>query len=503
VRAAGTRIRSADDTGSLALALLLTLVGVSMTGLLASMVITQIGSTRVDVQRVHAINAAQGGLDVALGHIRAADDGAGNGLLSSLPCGPLTGRVGAGGTARYEVTISYVAVDSVGTRRPVVCIPSGGAYSTPTHALLLSKGTDQPTGSFDAVATRTLSATYTFHTKNQNIAGGLIHAFKTSTVDLCLDAGSSAPAAGTSVQMQPCGPGSTQQKFAYQTNLTLVLVAAQTPATPLGMCLDAGAPHATGAVVRFQPCAATTRPQQQWSINDSANFQGTADGKSLDAYCFTVQNPNWPGSVVVLGGCGGAYNSTNTFSPDASVGAGAAGPAAGQLVNFHQFGRCLDVTGQDVNAVYLIVWPCKQAPDATQVTWNQRWALPALADKATSATGQITTRPSATYCLQSPGGAAGGQYVKVVPCVSGYSPPSQTWTVYADTGSYPTSYQIRDGFGYCLSPTDPNAKPADLYPQGEQISKIVVAACSGSTLQKWNAPPGTSQSQPLKDISEK
>jgi hypothetical protein len=509
-------IRWADDSGSLPLALLLTLIGVSLSALLVPMALTQIDSTREDIQRVDALNGAAAGLDVALGHIRAANDGAGGGMVASLPCGPFSGKVGVGGTARYQVTIDYFAVDPRGqsdswiAANSIQCIAGGGTFSTPAYALLRSQGTDQPTGAFGTVASRSVQATYTFQTTNQNIPGGLIHVYKTSTsTDLCMDAGSGAPAPGTNLQMQPCNSGSAQQKFAYNANLTLVLVASKTPQMPLGMCLDAGTPQALGRVVQFQPCASTTRPQQQWSLNDSANFEGTADGATLDGYCFNVQSPNVAGSFVILGSvsastCHRGYDNVETFSPEASVGAGAAGASSGQLVDFNEFGRCLDVTEQNVSFGYLIAWPSKQAPDPANVTWNQKWALPAVAAGSASGTGRITTSPpSGRYCLQSPGSTAAGQYVQVAPCPTGSTPLSMTWTVYQDTGTYETSHRIKDGYGYCLSPTDPTATPGDFYPRGQQISKIVVAACSGSTLQKWNAPPNVLQSLPLKDIGEK
>ncbi len=516
--------RWADDTGSMALALLLTLIGISLSALLVPVILTQVGSTREDIQRVHALNAAQAGLDVALGHIRAADDGAGAGLIAKLPCPtlPLSGSVGVGGTARYEVNIDYLPSDPRGQPQSwiaanrIACLAGGGTFSTPAYALLRSQGTDQPTGAFSSdpsqcpVAARCLQATYTFQTNNQHLIGGLIHVFKTATSnDLCMDAGSGSPAAGANLQMRPCSAGSSQQKFAYNENLTLVLVSSQTASMPLGMCLDAGTPQAVGLVVKFQACASTTSPQQQWSINDSANFEGTNDGIGLNGLCFNVQSQNVPGSFVVLGSVSGSdcrqgYDNIETFSPDASVGAGAAGPGSGQLVDFSQFGRCLDVTEQNVGASYLIAWPCKQAPDPSNITWNQKWTLPAISATTGSGTGRITTtKPSSgTYCLQSPGSTAAGQYVRVVLC-PGSTPVNMTWTVYGDTGSYETGYRIKDGYGNCLSPTDPDATPPDFYTGGgQQISKIVVATCSGSTLQKWNAPPNILQSLPLKDIGE-
>jgi Ricin-type beta-trefoil lectin domain len=419
--------------------------------------------------------------------------------------------VGIGG-GRYEVTVDYFAVDPQGQpdawilANRIACLTGGGPLTTPAYALLRSQGTAELTGALSTVASRSLRGTYTFQTTNQNIAGGLVHVYETGTsTDLCMDAGSGSPAAGANLQMQPCSAGDSQQTFAYDTHLNLVLVSAKTPSLPLGMCLDAGTPHAAGQVVQFQPCATTTRPQQQWSINDSANFEGTTDGKTLDGYCFHVQTPNTPGSFVVLStSCHGAYDNIQTFQPEPPVGAGASGPDANQLVNFSQFGRCLDVTEQNVNYAYLIAWPCKQAPDPANITWNQKWALPAIVGTATEATGPITTSPKAgLYCLRSPESVAAGQYVRSIPCpLTGGTPTDMLWTVHADTGSYATSYRIEDSSGYCLSYTDPDAIPPDLYPKGKLISKIIVATCSGATAQKWNAPPNILQSSPLKDVGE-
>src|SRR5260370_5090797 len=102
------------DSGLIVLVVLLPLVGVMLSALLVPIVLTQINSTRDDLSRVHDLGAAQSGLDVAVGHIRAANDGAGHGVLASLPCGPFSGQVGAGGTARYQVTIGYYGTDPQG-----------------------------------------------------------------------------------------------------------------------------------------------------------------------------------------------------------------------------------------------------------------------------------------------------------------------------------------------------------------------------------------------------
>ncbi|MGC9669224.1 RICIN domain-containing protein [Planosporangium sp. 12N6] len=477
------RVRPADDTGSLAAALLLALVGITLTALLVPVVVNQFGATRTAARRLGALNAAQAGLDAAVGHIRAANDGPDVGRFSDLPCGELSGPAGPGGTAAYRVTVSYLDP----AEKPVPCGDRSTAY-----ARLRATGTD---GS----STRTLNATYTFRTSNENIPGGLIHVFKTGTVDLCMDAGSATPKPDDVLRMQVCRPGSVQQKFAYNTNLTLVLVASKTAANPLGMCLDAG-PHAVGNVVRFQKCADPTSSRQQWSINDSANFEGANDQRKLDGFCFNVQSPNTPTSLVVLTKkCRGGYDNVQTFSPDASVGAGAAGAVSGQLMNYRQFGRCLDVTETDVDSAYLIAWPCKQAPNLDDVLWNQKWALP-------GGNGRITTtHPSkGRYCLQSP--ATAGGYVRLVSCPNSSAPARTTWTVRRGTDSYASSYRIEvgSGTGVCLSVTDPAATPPDFYQPDKfyQVSKVVTAPCDSSTLQKWNADPNDLQSGPLTELSE-
>ena len=495
--------------------MLLTLVGVSLSSLMVPIVLGQITSTRTDIRRSHALDAAQTGLDVALGQIRAANDGTGTGVLARLPCGPFTGRVGVGGTARYQVTIDYLGIDPQGqsdawvTANRMSCTAGSGTASTPAFALLRSQGTDEAVGAFGTVPSRSLRATYPLRLKNKNVTGGLIRVYKTANSnDLCLDAGSGAPPAGTNVQMQRCSSGSVRQNFAYQPNLTLLLVASRTPAVPLGMCLDAGTPHALARVVQLLPCGAATVPQQQWIFNDSANFEGTADGRTADGFCFNVQTRNSPGSFVILGSvvratCRGAYDNIETFSPEAGVGTGAAGAAAKQLLNLNQFSRCLMVTQQNVNFAYLIASPCQQLTDPATVTWDQQWTLPAIPVGSTSATGPVTTTaPLGLHCLRSPGSIAAGQYVTVALCPPGPTPATMRWTVYADTGTYATSYRIQDSAGYCLSVTDPAAVPPDLHPIGQQISKMVLATCSGSAAQKWNAPGQLLQSLPLKDIGE-
>src|SRR5207253_1331455 len=152
-------------------------------------------------------------------------------------------------------------------------------------------------------------------------------------------------------------------------NITGGLVHVYKTATSNDLCMDAGsATPAVGTPVRVQPCS-PGNTQQKFSYNMNLTLQLTASVTAANA----------------LGMC-----------LDAGVGAGAAGPSTGQIVNFNQFGRCIDVTDQNVSSTFLIVWPCKQAPNVASLTWNQRWTGPAIPGGLTSATGRISTTKSGT-----------------------------------------------------------------------------------------------------------
>ncbi|GAB1641905.1 ricin-type beta-trefoil lectin domain protein [Krasilnikovia sp. MM14-A1259] len=499
------------DRGSLPIAMLLTLVGLTMSALLVPAVLEQVHGTRDSSDRTRALHAAEAGLDAAMGQIRASVDGTGAGDAARLPTAALSGNAAPDGGERYRVTIEYRDLDG-NALGPALA-------EQPGTAVLVSTGVAGATGTFDAhtAGARTLQATYAFRTSNENIPGGQIHV-RSSRVDLCIDAGSADPAAGTPVTMQPCGdaPQPPSQLFSYNRDLTITLVSSRTSANSAGMCLDAGTPHTVGAPVVLQKCTGTSpaAARQQWSANDVANLMGTSDGATLDGFCFNVQQPDTAGSPVVLGkggNCGGNYDNKQTFQPDATVGAGAAGPATGQLVNYQQFGRCLDITEANKSASYLIAWPCKQAPNPNNVLWNQRWKMPATSGPNNTGTGRIYVTDGGTdYCLKSPGTTAA--YPTVVACPSGTLPAELTWTVYGYTGNYATSYQIADGAhpttaGLCLAVSDLKATAPEVYDSprytGPPISRIVLRTCDGKTAQKWNAPAGLSRPSPLTDFRER
>jgi hypothetical protein len=511
--------RRGDDRGSLPMAILLITIGMGLSALLATTVTAQLKATRSTVHSSEAIDAAQSGLDVALGRIRLAVKADGTGDFRKLPCGPFTGTVNSGTDQTYTVAIAYLTAEppagdtAWAQANKLPCTSTYLAAGSPVYVLLTAVGKALATGT-----PRTVTATYTLHSKTrENIAGGLIHLYGPHSPDLCFAAPSAAPVAGDPVTMQICDSSADAQQFAYESGLTLVLVSTRANGSA-GMCLDAG-PN-DREQVRFQPCAATTVARQQWSLNDRANFEGTTDGVTLNAQCFHLATPGAVGSTIELHAeatdppgtsqydraCYSDYTNSRSFAPDAAVGTGRAGPGTEQLVNFQQFGRCLDVSGNNVKAGFLVIWPCKQKPSGA-IQWNQVWHLPAVAAGATSGTGRIwlhNDQDNTDYCLTSPGALGAGKYVTVQPCPSGTPGPALIWTRYVSTGVFATAYRIESAFQapagetWCLTGTD----NTDYWQGHGDVSKAVLATCGGSTLQKWNASP-TVLSSALTNVTEK
>jgi hypothetical protein len=508
-----------DDRGSMTFAMLLIVVGVSLTALLSPTVLGQIQATRSEVQRGHALHAAQAGLDVALGHIRAVgdSDGNGNGTPKDLPCGPFTGNVDPAGNSSYTVHIYYLDDDPAGSwyaTDPIPCTSTGTHPIIPNYALLVADGVDRPTGSSTQAAHRSLKATYTFQSASANIPGGLIRVYKSYFMyisDLCLDAGSADPPAGTDLKVRNCVTGSAQQTFAYNPDLTLNLVSSKKPSQPLGMCVDVLTPRSSGKPVELNPCTATPAAHQQWSYNGSANFRGTTDGVKTDNYCFSVPMRSSGSSVVLSNWCGQMWWSNTAFVPDPTVGPGASGAASGQLVNAGN-GRCAEAPTWFSWVLALAGAPCNQLSNllnmfGIDLFGSQVWDLPNATNSA-PATGRIETASSwgffaPSLCLQSVNNPwMGGQYVWTGFC--GFSAQQQTWKVYRRTSDPLTSYTIRDYNNYCLTMTKKTGPSWDyLQYNFMEVSKITVAQCDGSLEQKWNAPVSIAVGMGLKDYNEK
>ncbi len=489
------RLRAGDDSGSMPVATLLTVVSLGLSIVLATVVAGEQRNTRVDIQSNDALNAARSGLDVALANLRAAtrpEDGSGD--PGKLPCATLTDPA-----AGYQARIVYLAGKPVsGDTSPagaLPCVSGSGLAVLPAYAMIVSTGTA-------GAQARTLTATYAFTStvRNDRIEGGVIKTFSGSGGNLCVSAGP-APTVNRQLRVATCNPTDRSQLFTYGYGLTLGL-------KDTNLCADgrtsaADPTERAGNRVTLQTCAADPVPRQQWSMNDHAAFVGTADGSSPNGLCWNIVS-----GLIVLANqyaaaenCEDQWSENKSFFPAAAVGTGRAGAATRQLVNSEQFGRCIDVTSDDVTKEHLIVFPCKQSFTGT-VLWNQTWALPAIPAGEDSATGAIHTTWNGTrYCLTSPGTTGttlqgNGQPANVVALRAcpgtGVPPADLAWTVRSDTGRWTTSYRIESSYGAgpgngCLAAADPGGPAASLWSTyNVTFSKLVLVQCSGSDLQKWN-----------------
>ncbi|GAA0813607.1 hypothetical protein Sya03_56380 [Spirilliplanes yamanashiensis] len=496
------------------MAMLLTVVALGLSMVLASVVSAEQRNTRRDTSRMTALAAAQSGLDVALSAVRLARRTDGTGDPQALPCTTaprpaLSGPVSAGGGATFSVRVYYSTTPPVAGTVPSSlwgCGPT--ATGMPAYALIVSTGT--------AGISRTMSATYTFTTviQNEKVPGGIIRSFgNAGTPDYCFAAGSTAPL-NTQLLIRPCNPADARQQFAYTAGLTLQLT--KIKAGGQRLCVDAGT-MALNAPVTFQLCAADLVARQVWGSDDSSAFYVMPNATTRRCMESSAEYADATVQLVAMKSASyctqpGTWQVQQTFFTSSATGGGKAGPATGQLVNGAQFGRCIDVTADDVTSEYLISFPCKQ-PLTGEVLWNQRWNVPQVPAGEDHADGPIWTVPTGTtqaYCLRGPGTTARpGYYVVVTTCnPGGIVAAAHQWRVWGDTGNKTTSYRIESlapgGPGTCLTVTDPAAPNPDLWDETWNInaSKLVMGTCNGTDFQKWNA-SSVSTAATVRDVTER
>lgn len=446
-----------DDRGSMPLALLVTLVGVTLSATLGGMVISQVRTSARAAERATALVNAQAGLDFALNKIRLAVTVTGAGDITKLPCDWRATGVAPPAGSGYSVSVGYFVNDptklaavldhtdpnyinqgnatsaltavntlisAAGSAASGLATVAGGAIrciggvlqDTPLFGLVKATGVAGPNGG----TTRTLYATYVFHNSDDTINGGQIVIAGTGS-QYCVGDETTSPKADDRVVAVPCGSTSAVSRFIYPKNLNLVLKDTRTSSTnatrdslyPYGLCITA-TPPVDGTKATFQPCASsqTRIPSQQfdYDVNEQTYYGATAAGGARSGLCLNVDGAVAPGVQLALKAsenCGTAGVTGRAFIPDEYVGPGGAGTSSGQYVNFGEQGRCLDLTNEDPAAtalknegkpVALIAYPCKQAFSG-DVFWNHKWTgplTPALINVGvTSARGIIsTTKPA-------------------------------------------------------------------------------------------------------------
>lgn len=491
------RVRSGDDTGAaILLALFVIAVVAALSVGIAGVVLSQSEPTQLTRKDVQTVHAAEAGIQAGLTRLRAAQT-SGAGDVKKLPCNTpygatFTGSVdGTGqGTLTYSTTITYYSQNpsypSFRVDGNRVACSASGSPAVPSYALVTSTGEGSAIGGHvSSVGNRELEAVYSFNLTNANVSGGTIQLFQTKSPALCIAA--TTVAQTQRVSLQKCDSTNPGQLWTYNPDLTISL-------TGYGdsLCLYASPNNKTSTYITLQKCDGGY--QEVWSFNAAGEYQATSSSGTEISYCFVAaSDPNPAGvgtNIKLTTNCNAGHDSLHTWQPDAKVGAGHAGDSTGQLVNYKEFGRCLDITGWNTNASELIDYPCKQTPDPKNVDANQKWITPNKFNPTgpiqSSCTNKSGCNNSSNVCLQA--GTknvppVAGTWVLTKTCDS--SNKQQQWTSTGDSGSNATNYNFKTNNGLCLS-VDPTTATLD---SGIPWSYIVVQTCDGSYWQKWNAPP--------------
>ncbi|MGZ4604319.1 MAG: RICIN domain-containing protein [Kineosporiaceae bacterium] len=471
--------------------LILSALSIGLLGALFS----EFGPTVYERKSERTIAGAQAGLQAGLAAVRQAWTTTSgttlNGDPTKLPCyttaSPLVGQVGGLDSTQqpvsYSVQVSYFTVSPSGqtaawrAANALPCVSGAGTATTPVYALIQAAGSSNVAAVPGGWGNRSSEVVYALNRTDQSVLGGPIHSdlIATTTKNFCWQAASYPASVGTQMRLATCVAGDLSQTWSYRTDYSIVLSGSQASTSPPsgGLCIATitnGSGSITGA--SLQTCVSGSW-KQLWAYDDAGQFQGVNSTKtSLSGKCLTTNNSYAVGAVLTIANCN--YPVDN-WTPDATVGAGAAGAATQQLINYGEYGRCLDITNWNLSATWLIDYPCKQDPTST-VGWNQRWVW----DSPNTREIQSNTS-SGLYCLTTP--ASAGAYVVVRPCDSTRN--DQKWMMLGDTGNRSTSYTIIDSYGRCLSlgPAGPGR------PDLSSWSSITSDVCDGSFEQKWNAPP--------------
>jgi hypothetical protein len=553
------RVRT-DDRGSMPIAMLVTLVAVSLGAGLTNLVTGQLRNTSAEADRVAAISAAQAGLDAGLATLRGALVVATSvvGDLSKLPCAPIGGslpRLGnsASSAPSYTTSMAYFLVNPVGkvnaliplgdlTRVSTLINTPGGAAGAITAALPGLVDPSKVTAAVNSAVpcvngllqqvplfallrsvgkvgniTRTLYATYNVRTTEETINGGHI-VVAGSGGNLCLGARSADLSAAIApspmyVYAVSCTGDQDAVTFIYPKNISLSLAKTRTngkadkPA-PYGLCITSPALPVAGNPVTFTNCLPTRTATQMFSYDVNAQTYYAPNATLGNGLCLNADDMTKPVPQIVLKAtCGSANVSGHSFVPDASVGAGGAGVNSGQFVNFQEVGRCLDLTNETPDGsgfaagkpVGLITYPCKQSFTGVPY-WNHKWNSPTLAIGVESITGLIFTVPDRGKWINQKwcmrSPGPTGGYVWVALCSTATT--DLQWTVYGASADSSKAYRVTDVYGNCLMA----AGTLGATYQYSGWSYVITAKCDGQDYQKWNAPRSLGVA-PLTGIQEK
>lgn len=499
-----------DDRGAaMVTALMLVMVVGTLSILVLGTLVSQVLPVSLTQKTTRTIFAAEAGTQVALGALRTTPPKTVNGLAygnpARLPC-TLSGSVGgSASTLMYSVSVEYFTADPSGltkderatspTRLP--CVAGGGVSTAPAFAVISSKGLAAGVpGLATTAGDRTLETQYAFQLTNENVPGGV---FRTSDLLLCLTADHVEPGSPVRYGNQ-CNGRTEVNAWIHAEGSGLVL--ASTAAFNEPLCLQG--PEVDGGEVRLANCAEAAR--QKFSYRNYFRYEQQADGETGGGCLWAgVRDPSVLAGRTVhvsVDACArekdGSSKATRPYwswNPEPAVGAGSASsPDSLQFINYAEFGRCLEVKNEYLDADKMGIGPCKQrfSEDGDiWLRWNQMWTTTRVA----SDTAAIRLEVSKPYlwswerapqhrCLTTPQIGA-SVYPTLDACTS---EQRQHWTYVTKTSDYATSYLLVDTYGRCLGGGE--AERTD----ESTLTGAEVAPCDGSLRQKWNAPPNITPS---------
>lgn len=510
IRRLARAVRRRAPQGDGGAAMVTTLMAIMITGMLSILLLgiitSQLMPTTFLRTSSRTVFAAEAGLNAVVGQIRTADGapditGTVYGDTSKLPCTAEGPVVESGSQLRYDATVRYYLLDprdrtdSWLATHQIACTPGAGPAIDPAYALVTSTGSGGTVaGLSGGTADRTVQVVYEFQITNNNIPGGLIYSFDPAyTPDrFCLEAESATAGAEIKyVNASTCGTDDVHQLWIYDSSYQIKLASTTVPSLGIApLCITGPSGGGMPQRAKLQECKSPTDParwNQLFSWEGGAKWRGqqsSISGGYANVWLYSGTASGSPsGRYLHVGGSSPSNNEWGSFNPDPRVGAGAAGKNTNQIVNYLEFGRCTDVTDEDVNKTFMIVYPCKQDPIPGQpnLLWNHKWYYDEPAGEIGSrGPQQISVYRSGTrYCLVSPNSEGG--YVRLTSSCS-TSANNQKFTRHANTGNYASSYTFTDNWGRCLSLGDKYATA---------WSKITTATCNSGLGQKWNAPPNT------------
>lgn len=142
-------IRSQDSGYAMATALLVGIIGFAVTAVIVAMVLFTIRGSQRGSETVADRAVAEAGIDSAMAAI--AQSSSSSELPCVIPKSDLTGRQGAS----YSVEIKYYSGDGV------LLTPCPGFTTTPSYAIIRSKGETASAGQAGSTASRTMEAKVT------------------------------------------------------------------------------------------------------------------------------------------------------------------------------------------------------------------------------------------------------------------------------------------------------------------------------------------------------